>query len=222
MFERQGLHALALAVLLAALHGLLGSNALRGQYLQLTTPAWLATAIAVAVVHQCYVWFVWRAELYHHWISAAFGRRAFSLYASLFSVLLISRLLVIIALALANRDTLPVAKGVSWIVAAVLLVPVLYLFDSVRRHFTFRRAFGVDHFDPAYCRLPLVREGIFRLTPNAMYVFGFLTLWIPGLLLRSQAALWAALFSHLYIWVHYYTTELPDMRRLYGPPSVSA
>jgi hypothetical protein len=26
----------------------------------------------------------------------------------------------------------------------------------------------------------------------------------------------AAVFGHLYIWVHYFTTELPDMRRIYG------
>ncbi|MGH8650439.1 MAG: hypothetical protein ACREUP_14225 [Burkholderiales bacterium] len=32
----------------------------------------------------------------------------------------------------------------------------------------------------------------------------------------SPAALGAALFNHLYIWVHYYSTELPDMKRIYG------
>jgi len=31
----------------------------------------------------------------------------------------------------------------------------------------------------------------------------------------SQAALWLALFNHIYIWVHYYATELPDMQRIY-------
>jgi hypothetical protein len=36
------------------------------------------------------------------------------------------------------------------------------------------------------------------------------------LLLLSQAALLAALFNHLYIWVHYYSTELPDIRHIYG------
>jgi len=33
---------------------------------------------------------------------------------------------------------------------------------------------------------------------------------------RRGAALAVALFNHLYIWVHYYATELPDMARIYG------
>ena len=60
------------------------------------------------------------------------------------------------------------------------------------------------------------QEGIFRFSPNAMYVFGFVWLWLPGLFLQSIAALAVALFSHLYIWVHYACTERPDMRRIYG------
>jgi hypothetical protein len=62
----------------------------------------------------------------------------------------------------------------------------------------------------------MVKGGIFRFTRNGMYVFGFLLLWIPGLWWASTAALAVALFNHLYIWVHYHTTELPDMKRIYG------
>ena len=29
----------------------------------------------------------------------------------------------------------------------------------------------------------------------------------------------AAAFPHAAIWAHYYSTELPDMRRIYGPPN---
>ena len=47
-----------------------------------------------------------------------------------------------------------------------------------------------------------------------MYVFGFLLLWIPALAGRSYAALATALFSHAYIWVHWYCTEKPDLRRM--------
>jgi len=49
-----------------------------------------------------------------------------------------------------------------------------------------------------------------------MYIFGFFILWIPGLLLLSKAALLVALFNHIYIWVHYYFTELPDIKVIYG------
>ena len=55
----------------------------------------------------------------------------------------------------------------------------------------------------------------FGRRPNSL---GFVSalLWIIGLVFLSQGALLVALFSHVYIWVHYYTTELPDMRRIYG------
>ena len=49
-----------------------------------------------------------------------------------------------------------------------------------------------------------------------MYTFGLLVVWLPGLLAASKTALLSAAFSHVYIWVHYYCTERPDMRRIYG------
>jgi len=57
---------------------------------------------------------------------------------------------------------------------------------------------------------------VLPVTSNAMYVYAFLGLYIPGLLLQSKAALLVALFNHIYIWVHYYCTELPDIREIYG------
>ena len=103
-----------------------------------------------------------------------------------------------------------------------LLVPIVYLFYSVARYFTFRRALGIDHFDPSYRTKPLERRGIFRFTRNGMYTFGLLVVWLPGLYAASKAALLAALFHHASIWVHYACTELPDMRRLYGAASLGA
>ena len=64
----------------------------------------------------------------------------------------------------------------------------------------------------------MVKKGIFRYTSNGMYWFGFLLLWVPGFLFRSEGALLAALFNHLYIWVHFYFTEKPDMDLIYGGP----
>jgi hypothetical protein len=49
-----------------------------------------------------------------------------------------------------------------------------------------------------------------------MYKFAFLFLWVIALVLLSRAALIVAAFSHLYIWVHYYFTELPDIQFIYG------
>lgn len=61
-----------------------------------------------------------------------------------------------------------------------------------------------------------MRDGIFRFSSNAMYTFGFLALWVPGLLLESAAALLAAGFQHAYIWVHFHFTERPDAEHIYG------
>lgn len=46
----------------------------------------------------------------------------------------------------------------------------------------------------------------------------FLALLLGGAS-RSEAALLAAAFNHLCIWVHYYITELPGMRRNYARPA---
>jgi Phospholipid methyltransferase len=102
------------------------------------------------------------------------------------------------------------------LLAIVLFIPWVYLQYSLHTYFGMDRAMGLDHFDPSYRHRPFVREGIFRYTDNAIYTFGFLLFWILGLVFLSQAALLAALFNHLYIWVHYYCTELPDISAIYG------
>ena len=61
---------------------------------------------------------------------------------------------------------------------------------------------------------------MFKYTDNAMYKFGFLILWSIALFTLSKAALLAAAFNHLYIWVHFYFTELPDIRQIYGEASI--
>ena len=127
-----------------------------------------------------------------------------------------SRLIFIILLSLSNRDSIALSPGFSYALSIVFTLLSGYLFYSVRTYFGFKRAFGIDHFDDSYRHLPFVREGIFKYTSNAMYTFGFLILWVPGLVFYSKAALLAAGFNHIYIWVHYYTTELPDIRYIYG------
>jgi hypothetical protein len=70
---------------------------------------------------------------------------------------------------------------------------------------------GGDHFREKYRRMPLVKKGAFHCSGNAMYLYAFLLLWSIALLHQSHAALMAAGFQHLYIWVHYFTVEKPDM-----------
>ena len=131
-------------------------------------------------------------------------------------ILFIARPITIIALAIANRGNLVVNPFILYGLAAILAVPAVYATYSVMRYFGLKRAFGIDHFDPAYRDMPPVTGGIYRYTSNAMYVYVFLLLWVIGLLAAAPAALLAAFFSHAYIWVHYYCTEKPDMDYLYG------
>ena len=125
-----------------------------------------------------------------------------------------------VAVSVANRDTLDANHLVLKGVALLIALPAVYLFYSVSRYFGYRRALGIDHFDESYRDKPFVRRGIFRFTRNGMYTFGLAALWIPGLVYASKAGLLSAAFSHLYIWVHYFCTERPDMQRIYGKARV--
>ena len=59
--------------------------------------------------------------------------------------------------------------------------------------------------------MPLVTAGIFRFTSNGTYIYAFLLFWAIAIGFNSTAALTVAAFSHAYIWVHFYTTEQPDL-----------
>ncbi len=217
LFEKQILHLILLIVLLGVV--LAVSNAggfLIGSLWGINTSTWFYIALAVPVVHQVIVWFVWRTQLYLSLITRLFGPRGFNYYSIIFFMLFIARLVFIIILALSGKNTLHFSQAVLSALAVIIFIPNVYLLHSVVKYFGYKRALGIDHFDPSYRSKPLVREGIFKLTGNAMYVFGLLILWIPGLLSASTAALTAAFFNYTYIWVHYYFTEKPDMEKIYG------
>lgn len=217
IFERQHFHAAALVVFAVGLTASVRLEPVReGALWGMTTLGWFWLAAAIPVLHQLYVWLCWRLELHASGLSRALGRRAFSAYSAGFAILGVSRVGVVFALAIANRGSLPYEGAALKVGAVAALVPAIYVFYSVHRYFGFARAVGIDHFDPTYRSLPFVSEGIFRFSRNAMYVYGFLLLWAPALWYGSAAALCIAAFNHLYIWVHYYTTELPDLRRIYG------
>jgi hypothetical protein len=87
---------------------------------------------------------------------------------------------------------------------------------STARYFGFSRAAGADHFDPRYRDMPRVTQGIFRFTSNGMYLYAFLLFWAIATGFNSSAAVVVAAFSHAYIWVHFYSTEKPDMNFIYS------
>jgi hypothetical protein len=217
IFEKQVLHLLYLMLLLSGLFSISNLDGFRkGELWDIKTITWFYLLVAITVIHQVFVWFCWRTELYAGWLSRWFGHRAFAVYAVLFSVLIISRPLFITFLAIANKDTIPMNYSFRVILVILLAAPSIYLMYSIARYFGFKRAFGIDHFDNSYRGKPLVQKGVFRYASNGMYVFGLLILWIPGVVFSSLTTLAAALFSHIYIWVHYFCTEKPDMGFIYG------
>ena len=209
LWKGQWLHALGLIPLLI-LSGLLW------QQLGRPFPVLFWIAIAIPIVHQVYVWVAWRLELNHTTISESMGIRT---YLILFFILLISRVIIIFALGWADAESLGMAVLPRVICTILLAIPAIYLGYSVKKYFGFVRAAGADHFDQEYREMPLVKEGIFRITNNGMYHFGFLLFWALSIGFDSAAALLATAFAHVYIWIHFYATEKPDMQYLYGQPT---
>jgi len=203
IFEYQIWHFLLLLILLIGLYILSKSDQaiLEGNLWNISTQNWYLLAILIPIVHQIYVLICWRAELYYNSLSNFFGDKGFKIYKKGFAVLMLSRPVLITLLAISNANSL-------------YINPVFTYF--VRTYFGIDRAMGIDHFYPEkFKQEPFVKKGIFKYTNNGMYIYGFFILWIPGILLQSKAALLVALFSHIYIWVHYYFTELPDIKKIY-------
>ena len=216
ILEKQLWHLISLVILIFGIKVILNNSTLDGEFWGITTKMWLVCSIGIAIIHQIYVVIIWRLELYYSLISKVFCKAGFIFYAIGFSVMFILRLLFIIALGISSKNSISLNYVISYSLAILLSIIMIYSMYSVIRYFGLKRAYGIDHFDNLFKDVPFVKKGIFRYSNNAMYKFGLLILWIPGLLLFSKPALVAALFQHIYIWVHYYCTELPDMRYIYG------
>jgi len=217
MFKKQGQHYFLLVVLLLGVYFLTLGNALSGELWGTTTQTWFWIAIATPVLHQIFVALFWRAELYYHKLTDWFGKGAFPIYKVIFTILFVGRPITLILLGISNANTLNISPVLSYVGAVILFIPFAYTMYSVVHYFGIDRAYGIDHFQPSiYKNKPFVKQGMFKYTNNAMYKFGFLGLWVIGLAFLSEAALLAAAFNHLYIWVHFYFTELPDIEFIYG------
>lgn len=219
LLKYQHWHLLSLLVLLSVVYFFVGIDRsfLKGELSGIKTATWLFIAIIVPVAHQCYVLVCWRLELFYKGLSKTFGDNAFKLFKVGFAILFLSRLISIIVVAISNSGTLRMNNIMAYILAFIVFIPAAYLFYSVKKYFGIDKAFGLDHFRPdEFKNKPFIKKGIFKYTSNGMYIYGFFILWIPGLVLLSKVALLVALFNHIYIWVHYCFTELPDIKIIYG------
>jgi hypothetical protein len=220
MFEKQGWHIFFLAILLIGVGILARGDALVGQLFGISTQTWLWIAVAVPVAHQIVVPIIWRGQLYHNWMTRAFGEKGFLVYKIIFTILFVARPVSLILLGISNFNTLPLDPIFAYVLAFITFVPAAYGMYSVIHYFGVDRAYGIDHFEPEiYRNKPFVKQGLFKYTDNAMYKFVFLFLWAIALVFLSWSALLVVTFQHLYIWVHFYFTELPDIRHIYGEPA---
>lgn len=220
MLEKQGQHLILLIVLLVGTYFLATGDVLSGQLWGIGTQTWFWIAIATPVVHQIVVVLLWRAELYGHKMTDWFGEQAFPVFKVIFTILFVGRPVTLILLGISNANTLDLNATAAYILAIVLFIPFAYTMYSVFHYFGIDRAYGEDHFKPSvYKTRPFVKQGMFKYTNNAMYKYGFLILWMIALVFLSKAALLVAAFNHLYIWVHFYFTELPDIKFIYGSRS---
>ena len=174
-------------------------------------------AVAFPICHQIFVWIAWRLELRSSAVSRTLG---FGPYLAIFFVLFTGRFVSLVVLGWLDYGIL-LAPGppLQITLTCLLALPGIYALYSVVRYFGLKRAAGADHFFVSYRSKPLVKEGIFRFTNNGMYAFAFLLFWAIAIGFDSPATLTVAAFSHLYIWVDFFSVEKPDMDFLYSSES---
>ena len=215
IIEGQPQHALMAVLLTAGACSLLVSVENAPRFLGLSATCWARTSIALALAHQITVAIVFRLQLHKNLMTRLFGGRDMQIWAMIFMPLLLARPLTLIATGWA--DTVPITdyRTLEIILGLALLVPAFWAMHSTVVHFTLPRALSGDHFRDSFLAMPKVDKGVFKYTDNGMYGVVFLGLWGIALLFGSWNALVLAAFQQAYIWVHMYTTEAPDMRRIY-------
>ena len=173
---------------------------------------WFFVAMTIPLVHQTYVWICWRSELCWKSISNTIG---FKGYVIIFFILIISRLSAIV-LCFVDHGSLYKPGLLSWIISIILFIPGAYTMYSVKKYFGFLRAAGADHFDPQYRDMPFEKRGIFKWSPNAMYVFAIGIPFSFAVATGSQSMFVVAIYTYISIWLHYFCTEKPDFAVIYS------
>ncbi len=188
---------------------------LSGSLWGIQTKIWFIIALVTPIVHQVYVLLCWRLELHYKLLTRKIGPKAFKIYTVGFFTLFVGRIIFITLLSVSNKNTFQLDSYLKYSISGIITIVFIYSFYSVIKYFGMKRAAGLDHFDSSISKLPFVNRGIFKYTKNGMYTYVFLIIYLPALLCQSRTSLLVAIFSHIYIWVHYYFTELPDIKTIY-------
>jgi len=175
------------------------------------TKEWFMLAMSIPLVHQTYVWICWRSELCWKSISNTIG---FKTYVIIFFILIISRLSAIV-LCFLDYGSLYKPGWLAWSIAIIIFIPGAYTMYSVKKYFGFLRAAGADHFDTKYRNMPFERRGIFKWTPNAMYVFAIGIPFSFAVATGSNSMFIIAIYTYISIWLHYFCTEKEDFKVIY-------
>lgn len=215
-FHRQGWHLLALLILVPAAWLLARRSLNEGAWLGMTATHWFWASLTLSIIHQVVVWIVFRLQLGWATLTRVFGKADMLVWGLIFLPLLASRVFTLVGLAQSTQNTIDLSRPLAIGISVIILAPALYSLWSVLRYFGLTRAMVGDHFRVRYRQMPLENRGIFRYSSNAMYTFSFMVLWAIALLNFSLPALIVAGFQHIYIWVHFYCTEKPDMDIIYG------
>ena len=181
-------------------------------FVSLDAFSWFIIAMTIPLIHQAYVWVCWRSELCWKSISSTIG---FKGYVIIFFVLIISRLSAIV-LCFVDYGSLYVPGWFAWSLAVIIFIPGIYTMYSVKKYFGFLRAAGADHFDLKYRNMPFERRGIFKWTPNAMYVFAIGIPFGFAVATGSQSMFVVSIYTYISIWLHYFCTEKEDFKVIYG------
>ena len=186
------------------------------RFLYLTSYNWAVLSIGLAILHQIIVALGFRLQLYCNLLTRMFGAADMRIWAAIFMPLLVVRPITIIIIGWTGITPITAMRIPELIFGFALIALAIWAMHSVLVYFTLRRAFGGDHFRDEIAEMPMVNQGAFKYTSNAMYGVVFLGFWGIALAFGSWNALVVAFFQHGYIWVHMYCTEAPDMRRIYG------
>jgi len=174
--------------------------------------SWFMIAMSVPIIHQAYVWICWRSELCWQSISKTIGFKA---YAIIFFILGLSRFSAIV-LCFVDYGSLYKPGILAWVISIILFIPGIYTMYSVKKYFGFLRAAGADHFDPKYRDMPFEKRGIFKWSPNAMYVFAIGIPFAFAVATGSQSMFVIAIYTYISVWLHYFCTEKEDCKIIYG------
>ena len=182
----------------------------------MTVMQWTIFSWIFAGPFQAWVVILWRLEYHSAFLSSRFGKNGFTIFRAGFVILALLRLLPLVPISLLTQGSLNIPRWIAWIITALTTPFIIWGLYSVFAYFGINRAFGGDHFFEKYREKTLVKKGTFKYIPNSMYTIVLLGLYHPGLMLMSTTGLLAALIHHLFVWVHYFCTEKPDIKVIHS------